>query len=175
MRIMARVLVGVAAVCLAALSGGCEGFNVHVLLDKNDAGLKDAKGTLKSIEVNVVAVNDTELPRWEQMSMNAYWEPDNAIRKSAVKYVMTFSEKSPEELILKKDNPIWTTWKERKATQLLILAFLPGIADQPGKADPRRVILTLDSSKWENRYWGNDTIKIQLGAGGLTPLRQPNR
>jgi hypothetical protein len=175
MKMIKRVLVGVAAACLAGLAGGCEGFNVHVLLDKNDPGLKDAKGTLKSIEVNIVAVNDTELPRWEQMSMSSYWEPDNPIRKSAVKYVMTFGEKAPEEQLLKKTDPIWQTWKERKATQLLILAFLPGIADQPGKADPRRVILTLDSSKWENRYWGNDTIKIQLGSGGLTPLRQPNK
>jgi len=175
MRIMTRVLVGVAAVCLAGLAGGCEGFNVHVMLDKNDPGMKDAKGTLKSIEVNIVAVNETELPRWETIPMSEYWDPENPLRKSAVKCVMTFGEKLPEEQLLKKDDPIWKTWKDRKATWLIILANLPGIKDQPGWADPRRIHMTLDSSKWENRYWGSDTIKIQIGSGGLTPLRQPNR
>jgi len=171
-----RAWFGVAVICLAGLAGGCEGFNVHVLLDKNDPKLKDENGVLKSIEVHIVAVNDVELPRWEHMSMSDYWEPDNPIRTSAVKYVMTFGEGSPDSQVLAKSDPIWKTWlKQRKAKHLLVLAFLSGIKDQAGMPDPRRIILPLDPSKWENRYWGNDTIKIQLGSGGLTPLRQPNR
>jgi hypothetical protein len=109
------------------------------------------------------------------MSMSSYWEPGNPMRESAVKYVMTFGASAAKEQILAKSDPIWQKWKERKATHLLVMAFLPGIKDQPGGADPRRIILPLDSSKWEKRYWGNDTIKVQLGAGGLTPLRQPNK
>lgn len=179
MRIMARVLVGVAAVCLAGLAGGCEHFNVHVLLDKNDPGLTDAKGTLKSIEVHIVGVNKTEFPVWEQMSMSKYWEVGNSIRESAVKYVMTFGAKSPAELVteqvLKKNDPIWDKWDERNAEYLFVLAFLPGIEDKPGAADPRRIFLPYDPGKWEKRYWGNDTIKIELKSGGLTSLRQPNK
>lgn len=174
---MTRVWFGVAVICLAGLAGGCgEGFNVQVLLDKNDPGLKDEKGALKSIEVNIVAVNDAEWPRWEQMSMSDYWEVGNAMRTSAVKHVMTFSEGSPDFQVLKKADPIWQTWlKQRQAKHLLVLAFLPGIKDQVGAADPRRAILPLKVDRWEKYYWGEDTIRIQLGSGGLTPLRQPNR
>jgi len=172
MRIVTRVLFGLAAVCLV---GGCEHFNVHVMLDKNDVGLKDDKGALKSIEVHIVAVSRTEFPRWETMSMTEYWEPGNPMRESAIKYVMTFGANSPIEQVLQKTDPIWAKWDERNAEQLLVLVFLPGIKDKPGEADPRRLILPYDSSKWENRYWGNDTIKIELRSGGLISLRQPNK
>jgi hypothetical protein len=174
MRIMARVLVGVAAVCLAGLAGGCEHFNVIVMLDKDDPGLKDAKGTLNSIEVNIVGVNQIEFPVWEQMSVTKYWEPGNRTRESAVKYVMTFGANAPDEQLLKIDDPIWKKWDERNAEYLFVLAFLPG-EDKPGLADPRRIFLPYKTSKWESRYWGKDTIKIQLKSGGLTSLRQPNK
>jgi hypothetical protein len=56
----------------------------------------------------------------------------------------------------------------------MVLAYLPWIqTDQAGDADPRRKTLPLEVGKWEWYLWGADTIKIQLCAGGITPLRQP--
>ena len=170
-----RAWFGLAAICLAGLVGGCQHFNVHVMPDMNDAGLKDDKGALKSLEIHIVAVSATEQSHWETMSMSEYWEPGNPTRESAIKYVMTFGENSPAEQVLRKDNPIWKKWDNRNAQSLIVLAFLPGIKDVPGSADARRLILPYDPGKWEKRYWGNDTIKIELRSGGLISLRQPNK
>ncbi len=172
MRILTRVFLGLAAVCLV---GGCEHFNVHVMLDQKDVGLKDEKGALKATEVHVVAVSETELPHWQTMSMTEYWEPGNATRESAIKHVMTFGENSPTEQVLGKNDPIWKKWDNRNAHSLLVLAFLPGIKDAAGSADARRLILPYDPGKWEQRYWGKDTIKVELRSGGLVSLRQPNK
>lgn len=172
MRIMTRVLLGLAVACLAC---GCQHFNVHVMPDKNDVGLKDEKGVLKSIEIHIVAVSRTELPHWETMSMTDYWEPGNTTRESAIKHVMKFGENASTEQVLRKSDPIWKKWDDRNAQNLLVLAYLPWIKDVPGSADARRLILPYDPGKWENRYWGKDTIKIELRSGGLISLRQPNK
>ena len=179
MNTMSRTVLTLGAICLSWLAGGCgEGpFHVEVGLDEADTGLRDKIGTVQSIEVNFVAVNETEYRRWEQMSMGGYWEPDNAIRTGAKKHVMTFGQGHANKQTLKKNDPLWKMWLgERKAKQLFILAYLPWIQkDKPGDADPRRIILPLEVGRWEWYLWGDDTIKIQLGSGGLTALRQPKK
>ncbi len=179
MSMMRRIVLTVGVVSVAWLGGGCgEGpFDVEVSLAEGDPKLKDEDGTVRSIEVNLVAVNDTEKPVWEQVSMSEYWEPGNAIRDSAAKHVMTFGQGFPKTQVLKKKNAIWRTWlRERQAKHLFILADLPWIQqDKPGDADPRRLILPLEVGKWEWYLWGADTIKIQVSAGGLTSLRQPKK
>lgn len=164
-------------VCLGWLAGGCgQGpFNVEVVLDDKDPGLTDKLGALQSIEVNFVGVNETERPRWEQMSMSEYWQPGNPIRASAKKHVMTFGQGREKQQVLKKSNPMWRVWLgERQAKHLFVLAYLPWIRkDQPGDADPRRTTLPLEIGRWEWYLWGADTIRIQLGSGGISCLREP--
>ncbi len=163
-----------AGVCLSAVACGCKDPRVEVTLDSADAGLRDKIGAVQSIQVDIVGVNDVEFRRWQQVSMNEYWEPDNAMRRSAKKVVMTFGEGYPSTQVLQDDNPIWKVWKdERQATRLFILAYMPWIqADQPGDADPRRIILPLKPDCWEG-WFGNNEIPVVVGSGGLTPLRQP--
>ena len=150
---------------------------MNVFLDAQDEGLRDKLGAVQSVEVNLVGVNETEFRRWEQMSMTKYWEPDNKIRLNAKKHVMTFGQGHPNEQSLRKNAPIWREWlSDRKATHVFILGYLPWIRDdQPGDADPRRIILPLKVSQWEWYLWGADTIRVQLGSGGITCLRKHKR
>lgn len=179
---MKQVLIGVGLVCVAMVAGGCTEapFHVSVKLDESDPGLKDKIGAVQSIEVNVIAVNDVEFKRWEEMSMNAYWEPDNAVRKSAKKFVMTFGQDHPSRQVLTRQDPIWKNWlDERKATKVLVLAYIPWLrADKPGTADPRRIILPLDPWKYDWSLWPGEeakTIPILIQSGGLHCLRQPKK
>ncbi|MGB2823368.1 MAG: hypothetical protein WBF17_20465 [Phycisphaerae bacterium] len=169
----------VGAVCMACLVGGCNPgpFNVEILLDERDRGLQDKIGAVQSIEVNFVGVSDTDYRRWEQMSMNGFWEPDNKIRTSAIKYVMRFGEGHPKKQILSLKDPIWREWiDKRQANHLFVLAYLPWLQeDSPGDADPRRKILPLERGRWEWSAWGALTIPIELRATGMTLLRQPNK
>jgi len=164
---------------LAFLAGGCAPgpFNVEVSLDEKDTGLRDKTGTVKTIEVNLIAINDSELERWEQMSVNSFWEVNSPIRASAKKYVMTFGQERPSKQTLLETDAIWKKWiDERGARYLVVLGYLPWIQnDQPGAADPRRLILPLERGKWEWSAWGANTVPIQIGTGGITPLRQPNK
>jgi len=153
---------------LAVVAGGC-GTSVRVVLDETDPGLKDSKGALKSIEVNIVAVSYTELPKWEQKSMTEYWEPGDQLRQSAEKIVMTFGEGQPTEQKLAGNDPIWKKWDKRYAKHLLILANLPGIKDQAGGADVRRLILRTYKDIW------NEDIKVVLRSGGMTPMKDDGK
>lgn len=167
------------AILLASLAAGCSpgAFNVEVYLDETDTGLRDKIGAVQSIEINFVGVNETEYRRWEQMSMNDYWEPDNRMRTSAIKYVLTFGEGHPKKQMLKISDPIWREWvTKRQANHLFVMAYLPWIQeDSPGNADPRREILPLERGRWEWSAWGSLTIPVELRATGMTLLRQPTK
>ena len=161
----------------ACLTVGCDvgPYDVEVSLEESDSGLRDKIGAVQSIEVNLVGVNDTEYPQWEQMSMNDFWEPDNAIRAGAKKFVMTFGQNHSSTQVLLIKDPIWREWiKARGANHLFILAYLPWIQkDQGGQADPRRIILPLKRERWDWSAWGDTKIPIKIGSGGMTCLRQP--
>jgi len=179
MKTMNRVVLLAGIVVMASLAGGCDPgpFNVDVLLDERDTGLQDKIGAVQSIEVNLVGVSDTDLRRWEEVSMNSYWEPDNKMRTSAIKYVMRFGEGHPKKQTLKVSDAIWKEWiKKRQANHLFVLAYLPWLQkDSPGDADPRRKILPLERGRWEWSAWGALTIPVELRATGMTLLRQPNK
>ena len=52
-------------------------------------------------------------------------------------------------------------------------ACLPGYGekdDKPGDADPRRLILPLDSGQWDWSYWGMSEIRIEVSLGKVTCL-----
>jgi len=178
---MKRAMAALGMVCLGAAMVGCEGpYNVVVKLDDKDVGLKDNIGTARAVEINIIAVNDVELPQWEQVSMNEYWEPDNALRKSAKKIVMKFGQDHPARQVLTRQDKAWKDWPDDyKRAHLLILASLPWIhKDQPGGADPRRIILPLNPWMYDWSLWPGEegkTIPILIQSGGLRCLRQPKK
>ena len=165
----AAMAVGV--LCLAAMFAGCHPsppYNIEVRIDE-----KDPRLAAQSIEVNVIAVGEDELPTWEQMSVNKYWKPNNPLRSSpdasSMMRLMTFAMgQSPVQIISKKDE-IWDRWlKQRGATHVVVLAYLPWITeDQPGSADQRRAILPLSGKRWKWSGWGDKTIPIKLLHRGL--------
>ena len=124
-----------------------------------------------SVEVHIVGLTESEYHRWAAKSMTDYWKPDDQLRTDAVKcgivYVMKFVDNKPAYLELKKDDPIWKTWSDLKVEYIFVLADLPGVADKPGDADPRRIILPAESSHWDMRYWGNQLVDIKVSPGGL--------
>lgn len=174
---VARLLIGMFA--LAFLAGGCAPgpFNVEVFLDEKDTGLRDQSGTIKAIEVDFIGVNESELDRWKQMPVSEFWGVDSPIRANAKKHVMAFGQGLPLKQTLLETDPVWKTWiDERGAKYLVVFAYLAWLQkDQPGTADPRRLILPLERGKWEWAAWGANTVPIQIGAGGITLLRQPQK
>jgi hypothetical protein len=61
--------------------------------------------------------------------------------------------------VISHDDPHWQKWLSHGATELLVLANLPGHF-APGPTDPRRIILPLDKNQWKTKG-GRLEIEVQ--------------
>lgn len=168
------VLTTIAMLICACALGCCNGemrpFDVTVSLHDS---LKDARGVLPAVEVDVVAVNAADLPTWQQKSMTEYFSPGDPLRASADKYVFRLGE-DHRSATLKKDSPegkkLWADWKNQGAMHLLVLSSYPSPQqDLPGDQDPRRRTLPLDCSRWGNEK----ELKFEIKSSGLSVLTPP--
>jgi hypothetical protein len=125
--------------------------------------------------VDIVAVNSTEVGRWENVSMTEYWSRPDSLRNGADKFEMAFAPGNTSPKTLKASDPIWTKWGapdpyKKPGMQLFILADLPGMhQDLPGNQDDRRVMLPLDQSRWD----GEQPIRVTVQQGRLRSETSP--
>ncbi|MGA2499665.1 MAG: hypothetical protein ABSH20_18160, partial [Tepidisphaeraceae bacterium] len=67
-----------AVIALGMVAAGCsctpemESRDVAVSLDNS---LRDSTGKLKSVQVDIIAVNAGEIERWKQEALDTYWRP----------------------------------------------------------------------------------------------------
>ncbi len=149
---------------LALLLGGCastpapRAYGIKVSLDGSLIGT--------SVQVDLVGVNElADLPKWQSYSVTDYWQPNNPFRRDARKYTMQFSRDKPNTKILLPIDSHWAEWLQTGASQLVIVADLPGaLTDQMGNADPRRLIIPLDKAAWARDV---ETIEILVQESGL--------
>ena len=166
--------------CCFALSlslgalGWCNGemraFDLNVSLHNS---LKDVRGVLPAVEVDVVAVNNSDLPAWEQKSMTEYFAPGDPLRASADKYVFRLGEDHPSETLSKdstEGKKHWENWKKQGAMSLLVLSSYPSPQqDLPGDQDPRRRTLPLDCARWDKEK----ELLFVVKSSGLTVVTPP--
>lgn len=155
---------------LGCCNGEMRAFDLNVSLHNS---LKDARGVLPAVEVDVVAVNNSDLAAWEQKSMTEYFAPGDSLRASADKYVFRLGEDHPSET-LSKDSPagakLWSNWKKQGAMSLLVLSSYPSPQpDLPGDQDPRRRTLPLDCARWDKET----ELLLMVKSSGLTVVTPP--
>jgi hypothetical protein len=169
------LIAGVAMVLMAAVLTGCGSckpgkpgppgqYTIEVALDDS---LRSS-----SVLVDLVGVNPSTLPRWEAYDMGKYWREGDPMRRDADKVVLNFVSGQSLTNSLVSTNPQWDKWKATGATQLMVLADLPGTqASRPGSQDPRRLSLPLDECSWPSK---TKTLKVLVQRSGmvvLTPMR----
>lgn len=164
------VALPISAFSLGCCNGEMRAFDVNVGLHDS---LKDARGVLPAVEVDVVAVNNADLPTWQQKSMTEYFSPGDPLRASADKYVFRLGE-DHKSATLQKDSAegkkLWDDWKKQGAMYLLVLSSYPSPQpDLPGDQDPRRRTLPLDCARWGDEK----ELKFQIKSSGLTVLTPP--
>ncbi|MBI5384628.1 MAG: hypothetical protein HZA90_08045 [Verrucomicrobia bacterium] len=124
----------------------------------------------KSVEVDLVGVNEASRSRYEAYSMTKYWKDGDALRSSAPKKTVNFTGGSALTASLPLNDPVWTPWKAQAISYVFVLVNLPGAhTDQPGSGDPRRQILALDKCAWPP---GTKELRVVLTEGGpqVTPF-----
>jgi hypothetical protein len=170
MNLAPNVRFNLALVLCSLVFGGCatvphpRAYAIRVTLDKPLVG--------SSVQVDLVGVNATDLPKWQNYSVTQYWQPDNPLRRDAQKYAMQFSINTPNTQVLLDNDPHWAEWLPTGASQLVIIADLPGvITDQAGNADPRRLILPLDRAAWGRDVNTIDILVQESGLRLMTPRK----
>lgn len=160
--------------CLVAVACaplGCTQ-QITVTLDPNIRGAAD---TVPTIEVDLVGLNASEVPQWEERVRDGtYWTLGaNSLRetnKGSI-FTMLFSAESQAPYtvtIMKEDaaaegrgdatarklNALWKEWKRRGVDRVMVIANLPELrgegVDASQSLDSRRVLLPLDPWKWDD-------------------------
>ena len=152
---------------LLSLMCGCVGDAVG----RYGVVLSNERNPRQSVQVDVVAVNDTEYGQWRSYSMTDYWRPDDRLRRDAADYRRTFRFGLHQSAVqeLKIEDAVWQKWESMGARHLFILADLGAFEDKMGENDPRRLILPL-----ERRRWDDETIRIRVDSSGIRCLTPPN-
>lgn len=135
--------------------------------------IKIEKTVPASIEVHLIPVNRFNRAEWENYDITEYWKPNNRRRADQRRTMWSkdLRENQPEEIA--KTDPEWERWlKEDKATELLLIANLPGRDFPTGPADPRRKFLPLDKSYWAAE---KGTLEIEVRTTEVLIRTAPRR
>ena len=113
------------------------------------------KTTPATIEVDLIGINALDRPAWEGYDIDKYWSPGDQRRENADKVTVHLQTGTP--WTLSREDPRWQRWLDRGATQLLLIANLPGHFSGP--LDPRRNFLSLDKKAWKAK---DATLQIEV-------------
>lgn len=156
-----------AAAAAALMSAGCASMaRLEVVVQLDVEQIKET-GTVPTVEVNLVGINDSELPQWQGYSVDQYWAADDRLRRGADKFVLRFGETTNIRQVLRRDGAVWDTWAEKTALHLFVIADIPGVTGKPGN-DGRLLVLPLAPEAWS----GN-RVTITVKAGGMTCTPSP--
>jgi hypothetical protein len=129
--------------------------------------LKVAKATTATIEVDVFGVSKLDKGYWEGIKPDDYWQPRSPIRASVPRITTNFVQGAT--WIISKSDPIWKQWFGRGASELVVMADLPGGFDNTVR-DPRRRFLPLAPKSWDAK---KSTIEIQVQDERINILTPP--
>ncbi|MFO1500030.1 MAG: hypothetical protein U1G07_16840 [Verrucomicrobiota bacterium] len=127
------------------------------------------KTTPATIETDLIGVTKLDRARWENTDLDQYWAAGSQVRRDSDKLSNTVQMNQP--WVITRDDPKWRSWLDRGATDLLIIANLPG-KHPSGPADPRRIFLPLQGSAWKAK---DDALQIELRDSEIrvmTPQKQ---
>jgi len=135
---------------LAIMSAGCHGVRPW--------NLNINKPTTASIRVDLLGVTPSEKLQWQNnVKPDDYWKPNSPIRNGALERMLTNDFQAGATWEVGTTNAIWDKWFSYHATDLMIMADLPGGPYDNGAFDRRRIFLSLDSNAWKAK---NQTLRI---------------
>jgi hypothetical protein len=126
--------------------------------------LSITKTTPASIQVDLIGITESEKPKWEGYSMDLYWSERDLRRINAKPLTQTLT--MGKAWTISENDPKWQDWLNRGATELVIIANLPG-KFPPGAADPRLNFFPLGKTAWKAKdhtlvFEVQDTMVIPL-------------
>ncbi|AWI10054.1 hypothetical protein [Ereboglobus luteus] len=126
-----------------------------------------------SLQIDIIGANAvSDLPKWQSYSITDYWQPGNATRRDTDRITLDYGRGKPSAQTVAATDAKWKRWLDQGASNVVIIADLPGIAaDRGGAADPRRLILSLDAKAWKKDK--KAPLEILVQESGLRILTPP--
>ncbi len=131
-------------------------FDIYVSVDD---GLKTMFGTLPSVEVDLVGINESEKQRILDYDIDNYFGYGNVLRASLERVTFKFSEDRETSQHLSSSDPVWEKWAEHDAAYLAVLVNLPYVMEDV-KEDNRRILMPFDTEHWYEMQSGTHYFKI---------------
>jgi len=124
------------------------------------------KRTPASIKVDLIGITPMEKPVWEAYPLDKYWTPGDPRRAAAIADMVTVDLEQDVPWKIPETDSHWNMWRSRGASDLLIVARLPGkFENLSGMADPRRVFISLDKRAWKGK-----TLEFEVNDAGIRNL-----
>lgn len=129
--------VSLAFATAAALLAGCSATRINTVNLQGSGSVSAA-----SVQVDVVGLNANS-QTLKALPVSQYWRGGAAQYKADTKS-FRFGPNSPQTYTIAPTDPIWKHWSDIGATEVMVIADLPGVFnDAPGDADPRRKVIPL--------------------------------
>ncbi len=139
-------------------------YNINVAYD---ASVIEFFRVFPSVEVDMIAADETTVKQLEGADINDYFDPSGVLRSSLRKKTFYFSEEDNEQKALSKSDDVWKNWIDKhRATHIVLMTSL--YRDSDKGPDLRKLVLPLMSDRWEE-----DTIDISIVPAGFllqTPM-----
>jgi hypothetical protein len=139
---------------LTVIGAGCHGvapWNLNIT--------KPATAS-KSIRVDLLGIKASEKDQWQRdVKPDDYWQANSPIRNDVLSRTITNDFQGGATWYISKTNAIWGKWFSYHATELLIMADLPGGPFSNSDSDRRRKFLPLDTKAWKTK---DQTLEITI-------------
>jgi hypothetical protein len=157
-RLLSFVSCSALLLSLVLLAPGCSSAG-HKSGKAKAWNVKITKSTVASVEVDLLGISSPEDSYWRRsVKPDDYWNPNKPIRKQASNRMKSTRFEEGSTFVLKSDDATWNKWLSYGATELLVMANLPGKYSND-EADPRRLIIPIGKNDWQAK---DKTLELEI-------------
>ena len=160
-----------ALIVFCVLFSGCAGtYRVGV---EFSPALRDHFIEYPTIEVDVAAVTDKEADEVKQLGVEKYFAPNSGIREQLHGETFFFFRGGQNTFLLDSKNPVWSIWRRKKPTHVMVIASLPHDPSISSQDDPRSMTVKMTGRRI--RFWRRTSnINIQVEPKRIILLTEPS-
>lgn len=137
-------------------------------------------GEIPSLEVDVAGVTAVQQQRLQNLDVDAYFTPGNAVRRSLSPATLYFSDADSAPYVIDDDSSYWDKWEQMGAEFIAVICNLPALSAnefKQGGTDNRVLLINMhdgflkDSSEHIVLVGAGGVVKVKEAPKAALPLR----